>query len=90
MSTRPLEATQPKISSSPPHPMHPVQPVHANTFDGKPVMRLGMIVDDSTLDIPAFERRNSEAGTMRLSNSNAIETNDDEVDIPAFLRKRRD
>ena len=49
-----------------------------------------MIADDSTLDIPAFERRNSEANTTRLSNNNAIETNEDEVDIPAFLRKRRD
>jgi hypothetical protein len=47
-------------------------------------------VDDSTLDLPAFKRRNSEARTPRLSNSDAIETNDDEVDIPAFLRKRRD
>jgi hypothetical protein len=48
-----------------------------------------MIVDDSTLDIPAFKRRTSEAGTTRLSNSDAIETND-ELDIPAFLRKRSD
>jgi cell division protein FtsZ len=88
--TRALEPTQPRMSSSLPHPAHSVQPAHANIFGDKPVTRLGMIVDDSTLDIPAFERRNSEAGTTRLSNNNAIETNDDEVDIPAFLRKRRD
>jgi cell division protein FtsZ len=89
MPTRPLEPTQPKMSSSPPHLAHPVQPTHANIFGGKPVRRLGMIVDDRTLDIPAFKRRTSEAGTTRLSNSDAIETND-ELDIPAFLRKRSD
>jgi cell division protein FtsZ len=78
MPTRPLELAQPKTSSSP----HPVQPAHANTFGDRPVRGLGMIVHDSTLDLPAFKRHNSEAVTPRLSNS--------EVDIPAFLRKRRD
>jgi cell division protein FtsZ len=89
MPTGPLEPTQPKMSSLPPHPAHPMQPARANIFGDRPVRRLGMIADDSTLDIPAFERSNSEAGTTRLSNSDAIETND-EHDIPAFLRKRSD
>jgi cell division protein FtsZ len=86
--TRPIEPTQPRTSSSPPHP-HPVQPAHANTFGGKPVRRLGMIVDDSTLDTPAFNRRTPDAGQTLLSNRDAIETSD-ELDIPVFLRKRRD
>jgi hypothetical protein len=89
MPTRALEPTQPRMSSSLPHPAHPVQPAHANIFGDKPVTRQGMIVDDSTLDIPAFKRRNSEAGTTRLSTSDEIETNG-EFDIPAFLRKRGD
>jgi cell division protein FtsZ len=88
MPTRPIEPTQPEMSS-PPRLAHPVQPTDANIFGGKPVRRLGMIVDDSTLDIPAFKRRTSETGTTRLCNSDAIETND-ELDIPAFLRKRSD
>ena len=31
-------------------------------FGGKPVRRLGLIVDESSLDIPAFKRRASERG----------------------------
>jgi hypothetical protein len=89
MPTRALEPTQPRMSSSLPHPAHPVQPAQANIFGDKPITRLGMIADDSTLDIPAFKRRNSEAGTTRLSTSDEIETNG-EFDIPAFLRKRGD
>jgi cell division protein FtsZ len=90
MPTRPPEPTQPRMSSSPP-PQHPAPPqsAHANIFGDKPVTRLGMIVDDGTLEIPAFKRRNSEEGTTRLSTSDGIETNGD-FDIPAFLRKRRD
>ena len=88
MPTRALEATQPRMSSSPPHPA-PAQPAHANIFGDKPITRLGMIADDSTLDIPAFNRRNREAGTTRLSTSNEIETKG-EFDIPVFLRKGGD
>jgi cell division protein FtsZ len=54
--TRPIEPTQPKIFSSPPHPAHSGQPTHANIFAGKPVVRRGRIMDD-TLDIPVFLRK---------------------------------
>jgi cell division protein FtsZ len=96
--TRPLEEVQPPlIAPSPmrPIPQPPVQPPlssippHATTYGGKPVRRLGLLVDENSLDIPAFKRRNNEAqrgGPTRLSHNDAIE-NDDKLDIPAFLRK---
>jgi cell division protein FtsZ len=100
--TRPLEhiqqplIAQPPVYAQPPvHPQPPVQPTlsaippNATSYGGKPVRRLGLIVDESSLDIPAFKRRNGETqrgGPTRLSHNEAIE-NDDKLDIPAFLRK---
>jgi hypothetical protein len=57
-------------------------------FGGKPVRRLGLIVDESSLDIPAFKRRASErsGGPTRLATDETVD-NDDKLDIPAFLRK---
>jgi cell division protein FtsZ len=65
----------------------PVQP-QAQMFGGKPVRRLGLIVDESSLDIPAFKRRASErsGGPTRLAADDTVD-NDDKLDIPAFLRK---
>jgi hypothetical protein len=102
--TRPLEQIQqPLIAQPPPQPsaqspvyapppVHPVPsaiPQHATTYGGKPVRRLGLLVDENSLDIPAFKRRNGETqrgGPTRLNANDAIE-NDDSLDIPAFLRK---
>ncbi len=88
--TRPLEQIQqPLIAQPPVQPAPSPIPPHATSYGGKPVRRLGMIVDESSLDIPAFKRRNGEAqrgGPTRLSANDAIE-NDDKLDIPAFLRK---
>jgi cell division protein FtsZ len=67
----------------------PSIPPHVTSYGGKPVRRLGLIVDENSLDIPAFKRRNGEAqrgGPTRLSSNDAIE-NEDKLDIPAFLRK---
>jgi hypothetical protein len=52
------------------------------------VRRLGLIVDESSLDIPAFKRRASErsGGPTRLAADDTVD-NDDKLDIPAFLRK---
>jgi len=65
-------------------------PPPSNMFSGKPVRRLGMIIDESSLDIPAFKRRNGEqaTGPTRLG-QDGLET-DDKLDIPAFLRKQID
>ena len=92
--TRPLEQIQQPLIAQPSAPPS-VQPVlsaippHATTYGGKPVRRLGLLVDENSLDIPAFKRRNGEAqrgGPTRLSPNDAIE-NEDKLDIPAFLRK---
>jgi hypothetical protein len=50
-----------------------------------------MIVDDSTLDIPAFKRKAGEnrGGPTRLGQNEMVEE-DDKLDIPAFLRKPTD
>src|SRR6266481_3471711 len=55
----------------------------------KPVRRMGLVVDDSTLDIPAFRRRGVDSG---LADGEKLEPNslldgDDKLDIPTFLRK---
>lgn len=66
-------------------------PAQAQSFGGKPVRRLGLIVDESSLDIPAFKRRASERGSG--PNTIAAEdtaADDDRLDIPAFLRKPAD
>jgi cell division protein FtsZ len=54
----------------------------------KPVRRMGMIVDESTLDIPAFKRRAGEGGEKL--EPNALVEGDDKLDIPTFLRKHVD
>ena len=85
--TRPIEL-QPQQA---PMPMAPSPlPPQSQMFHGKPVRRLGMIIDESTLDIPAFKRRNNEqgAGPTRLGEEGL--ENDDKLDIPAFLRKQPD
>jgi cell division protein FtsZ len=93
--TRPMEQVQQPLIAQPPVAQPPAPspiPAHATSHGGKPVRRLGMIVDENSLDIPAFKRRNSDAqrgGPTRLNASDAIE-NDDNLDIPAFLRKPLD
>jgi cell division protein FtsZ len=90
--TRPIEIQpqlQPQPLSTMPAPPPPM-PSQSQMFHGKPVRRLGMIIDDSSLDVPAFKRRNGEqgAGPTRLG-QDGLE-NDDKLDIPAFLRKQID
>ena len=89
--TRPMEITQPQPAFA--MPAAPPPPPQNQIFN-RPVRRLGMIVDDNTLDIPAFKRRAEERtqdhrGPTRLGQADAIE-NDDKLDIPAFLRKQVD
>ncbi|MBF6560439.1 MAG: cell division protein FtsZ [Candidatus Binataceae bacterium] len=90
-ATRPIESVQPSLIAPPPGPS--AIPPHATTFGGKPIRRLGMIVDESSLDIPAFKRRNGgveqRGGPTRLGQQDTIES-EDKLDIPAFLRKPTD
>jgi cell division protein FtsZ len=86
-------------STRPVDPMEVKQPAPAQQagqvrmFPGnKPVRRMGLVVDDSTLDIPAFRRRGEDSG---LAEGDKLEPNslldgDDKLDIPTFLRKHLD
>jgi cell division protein FtsZ len=58
----------------------------------KPIRRMGMVVDDSTLDIPAFRRRgeDSELADGEKLEPNSLLDGDDKLDIPTFLRKHLD
>jgi cell division protein FtsZ len=87
--TAPVQAAPTRPVELQPQPMAmPVPlPSQSQMFHGKPVRRLGMIIDESSLDIPAFKRRNNQqAGPTRLG-QDGLE-NDDKLDIPAFLRKQ--
>jgi cell division protein FtsZ len=90
--TRPIElqsAPAPAPVSTPMPMPAPPPPLPSQNPHGKPIRRLGMIIDDSTLDIPAFKRRNGEAGGPSRLGQEGVET-DDKLDIPAFLRKQPD
>jgi cell division protein FtsZ len=88
--TRPIEPVQPQIPLPPPIQPTPIQPTQNQMFAGKPIRRLGLIVDESTLDIPTFKRRaGGDAGPTRFGQTETLE-NDDKLEIPAFLRKQND
>src|SRR6202050_817975 len=78
---RPMSTAQMSSNGAPP----PIR-----TFPNRPVRRMGMIVDDNTLDIPAFKRR-GEAVTLdeKLEPERLME-GDDKLDVPTFLRKHPD
>jgi cell division protein FtsZ len=84
--TRPIEL-QPQLAQVP-SPLPP-KPAHHPMLQGKPIRRLGLIVDESSLDIPAFKRRDEQAGGPTRFGQDGFE-NDDKLDIPAFLRKQSD
>ena len=82
------------VNAAPTRPIDPIQspiqPTQNQMFAGKPVRRLGLIVDESTLDIPTFKRRaGGDIGPTRVGQTEPLE-NDDKLEIPAFLRKHND
>jgi len=84
-ATRPVDpaTVHPTAPTLPPPPPQPQQ----RMFGGKPVRRMGMIVDDG-LDIPAFKRRGADPNAMLdRSEPNELGDQDDKLDIPTFLRK---
>lgn len=83
--TRPIEL-QPQLTGMP-SPLPPPPP--RNQMHSKPIRRLGLIVDESSLDVPAFKRRDEQAGGPTRFGQDSLE-NDDKLDIPAFLRKQSD
>ena len=102
-STRPVDANElrPLSSSMPashaashvasptpsPQPLRPLPPLPQN----RPVRKMGMIVDDSTLDIPAFKRRGETPSLLdeKLEPERLAE-DEDKLDVPTFLRKHLD
>src|SRR5208337_3559366 len=84
-ATRPVDPMEVKPA--------PAQVGQVRMFPGnRPVRRMGIVVDDSSLDIPAFRRRGGDAG---LAEGEKLEPNslldgDDKLDIPTFLRKHLD
>jgi len=84
-STRPVDPMEVKPA--------PAQAGQVKMFPGnKPVRRMGMVVDDNTLDIPAFRRRGEDAGPAEGDKlePNSLLDGDDKLDIPTFLRKHLD
>jgi len=87
--TRPIDPIQSPVQPQIPLPP-PIQPTQNHMFAGKPIRRLGLIVDESTLDIPTFKRRaGTDTGPTRIGQTETLE-NDDKLEIPAFLRKQND
>jgi len=78
---RPLSSAQATLSSPPP----PIRP-----FSGRPVRKMGMIVDDSTLDIPAFKRRGDLPALDEKLEPERLADPEDKLDVPTFLRKHLD
>ncbi|MGZ3510895.1 MAG: cell division protein FtsZ [Candidatus Binataceae bacterium] len=82
-ATRPVDPA----TAHPPAPTLPPPPPQQRMFGGKPVRRMGMIVDDG-LDIPAFKRRGADPHAMERSEPSELGSEqDDKLDIPTFLRK---
>ncbi|HEY6420298.1 MAG TPA: cell division protein FtsZ [Candidatus Binataceae bacterium] len=91
-STRPVDPAEVRAPAQP-HTMHPMQPAqgsHVRMFPtNKPVRRMGLVVDESSLDIPAFKRRGEELSDEKME-PNGLVDGDDKLDIPTFLRKSVD
>src|SRR5215469_2647843 len=87
-AARPVAEVPPPVAATP-APSAQVKPFPSS----RPVRRMGLIVDDSTLDIPAFRRR-GEAGAETADGEklepNSLVEGDDKLDIPTFLRKHLD
>jgi cell division protein FtsZ len=82
-ATRPVDPA----TVHPTAPTLPPPPPQQRMFSGKPVRRMGMIVDDG-LDIPAFKRRGADPNAiLDRSEPNELGDQDDKLDIPTFLRK---
>jgi cell division protein FtsZ len=103
-ATRPVDASEPiappvRTVAEVPPPVATVAATPAPSAQVKPfpssrpVRRMGLIVDDSTLDIPAFRRRGeaeTEAADAEKLEPNSLVDGDDKLDIPTFLRKHLD
>jgi cell division protein FtsZ len=89
-STRPVDAMEMR-PMPPPSMMANNPPAQVRQFpQGKPVRKMGMVVDDNTLDIPAFKRRGEAAAIEEKLDPDRMVEGDDKLDVPTFLRKNLD
>ncbi|HXW83072.1 MAG TPA: cell division protein FtsZ [Candidatus Binataceae bacterium] len=89
-ATRPVDPLEMRPIIPEPRPSSPAPVPGARVYPaGKPVRKMGLIIDESTLDIPAFKRRGEEgeAGGEEKLEPNALLESDEKLDIPTFLRK---
>jgi cell division protein FtsZ len=92
-STRPVDPMEMRPSSAAPSASPPAaNSGQVRMFPGnRPVRRMGMVVDDSSLDVPAFRRRGEDPGAeSEKLEPNSLLDGDDKLDIPTFLRKHLD
>jgi cell division protein FtsZ len=80
-STRPVDPAEARFAGA------QSAPAAAARVSNKPVRRMGMIVDDSVLDIPAFRRRGEAPSVDKDLQPERLVDGGDKLDIPTFLRK---
>ncbi len=85
-STRPVDPAEVQ-----PAPLPISQVAQVRQFpSGKPVRRMGKIIDESSLDIPAFKRRGEPDVASERLEPNSLLDGDDKLDVPTFLRRHTD
>jgi cell division protein FtsZ len=89
-STRPVDAGELRPMPSHAASASPSAPPIRSFPPNRPVRKMGMIVDDSTLDIPAFKRRGDTPGVEEKLEPERLSDPEDKLDIPTFLRKHLD
>jgi cell division protein FtsZ len=88
-ATRPVEPSEVRVPPVQPMPTVAPSPGVRSFPAGKPVRKMGLVIDESVLDIPAFKRRAESRDAERLEPNTLIDP-DDKLDVPTFLRKHID
>jgi cell division protein FtsZ len=89
------EIAEPRAARKAAAPPPPERAGQANAADGRPVRRLGLLVDDELdLETPTYKRKQHEAAPTgrggRRPAPSAGESADEDLDIPTFLRRGAD
>ncbi|HLX37301.1 MAG TPA: cell division protein FtsZ [Candidatus Binataceae bacterium] len=87
-ATRPVDASEVRPINA--QSTASTAPPNRSFAPSRPVRKLGMIVDDSTLDIPAFKRRGETPILDDKLEPERLAEPEDKLDVPTFLRKHID
>ena len=87
-ATRPVDASEMRPLAA--HASSSTVPPIRSFAPSRPVRKMGMIVDDSTLDIPAFKRRGETPVLDEKLEPERLADPEDKLDVPTFLRKHLD